>query len=53
MVKLHMGIGQKYPDRKPVHAVPYGGTEDLRSESNAIAEIFLAGKPGKWKLNRA
>jgi len=47
MVKRHMGMRQKYPDRKPVHAVPYEGIENLRPETKDLVKAFLAGKPGK------
>ena len=47
MVKRHMAMRQRYPDRKPVHGVPYEGIENLRPETEAMVEAFLAGKPGK------
>jgi len=47
MVKRHMGMRQKYPDRKPVHDIPYQGIENLRPETKALVAGFLAAKPGK------
>jgi arylsulfatase len=47
MIKRHMATRKAYPDRKPVHAVPYGGIENLRPETQELVEIFLAGKPAK------
>jgi arylsulfatase len=47
MVKRHMGMRQKYPDREPVHAVPYEGIENLRPETQDLVKAFLAGKAGK------
>ena len=47
MIKRHMGMRQKYPDRKLPHAMPYEGIEDLRPETKALVELFLAGQPKK------
>lgn len=47
MIKRHLGMRQKYPDRKPTHGVPYGGIENLRPETTAMVEAFLAAKSGK------
>jgi arylsulfatase A-like enzyme len=47
MVKRHMATREQYPDRKPVHAVPYEGIENLRPETTALVDAFLAGKPPK------
>ena len=47
MVKRHMATRQQYPDRKPVTAVPYEGIENLRPETQALVEHFLAVKPAK------
>ena len=47
VVKRHMGIRQKYPDREPFHAVPYEGIENLRPETQDLVKAFLAGKAGK------
>jgi arylsulfatase len=47
MIKRHMGMRQKYPDRKPVHGVPYEGIENLRPETQDLIKSFLAGKAGK------
>ena len=47
MIKRHMGMRQKYPDRKPVHAVPYEGIANLRPETQDLVKAFLAGKAGK------
>ena len=47
MAKRHLGMKQKYPDRKQGHDVPYGGIENLRPESKALVEAFKARKPDK------
>jgi arylsulfatase len=47
IVKRHMATRQQYPDRKPVTAVPYEGIENLRPETQALVEHFLAVKPAK------
>jgi arylsulfatase len=47
MVKRHMGMRQKHPDRKPVHDVPYQGIENLRPETRALVDAFLAAKRRK------
>ncbi len=47
MVKRHLAYKQKYPDRPPVHDMPYGGIDNLRPESKKIVEIFMLGLPQK------
>jgi arylsulfatase A-like enzyme len=47
MIKRHLGMRQKYPDRKPTPGVPYAGIENLRPETTAMVDAFLAAKPGK------
>jgi arylsulfatase len=47
MIKRHQAFKQKYPDRQPGMDVPYGGIENLRPETKALVETFLAGKPAK------
>jgi len=47
MIKRHMALKQKYPDRAAVHDTPYKGIENLRPESKKIVEIFLLGLPQK------
>jgi len=42
MVKRHMMMKQKYPDRKPTYGVPYEGIENLRPESKKLVEPFRA-----------
>jgi arylsulfatase len=46
MIKRHMMMKQKYPDRKPTYGIPYGGIENLRPESKKLVEPFkaMAGK---------
>jgi arylsulfatase len=41
MIKRHMAMKQRYPDRKPTYGVPYEGIEDLRPETQNMVEIFL------------
>jgi len=45
MVKRHMAMKMKFPDRKAVYDVPYGGIENLRPETKKVVEIFVAGSP--------
>lgn len=47
MVKRHIALKQKYPDRPPVHDIPYKGIENLRPESKKKVEIFILGLPQK------
>ena len=47
MVKRHMGMKQKYPDRKTTYGVPYGGIENLRPETKEMVRIFQAGQSKK------
>jgi arylsulfatase len=42
MVKRHMKMKEKYPDRKPTYGIPYEGIENLRPESKKLVEPFLA-----------
>jgi len=45
MIKRHMALKQKYPDRPATHGIPYEGIENLRPESKKIVEIFMLGLP--------
>jgi arylsulfatase len=47
MIKRHAAYKQMYPDREPGRDVPYGGIVNLRPETQALVESFLASKPGK------
>ena len=47
MVKRHMALKQKYPDRPTVHAKTYEGIENLKSESKKAVEIYMLGLPQK------
>jgi len=47
MVKRHMAMRQKYPDRPAVHAMPYEGIQNLRPETQALVDNFLANQPVK------
>ncbi len=47
MVKRHMAMKQKYPDRKPTYGIPYEGIEDLQPETKKLVELFLAAQPQK------
>jgi arylsulfatase len=42
MLKRHLGMKQKYPDRKQGHDVPYGGIENLRPETKALVAGMAA-----------
>ncbi len=45
MVKRHMAMKQKFPDRKPTYGVPYEGIENLRPETLKLVEIFKLSQP--------
>lgn len=45
MVKHHMALKTKYPDRPAVHGIPYEGIENLRPETIKLRYIFLRGLP--------
>jgi arylsulfatase len=47
MVKRHMAMKMKYPDRPPTMGMPYGGIEDLRPETQELLRIFAMGMPKK------
>jgi len=49
MVKRHMAFQYKYPNTKPIHAIPYGGIENLRPETKKVLEVFKLGLPQKPK----
>ena len=40
MLKRHLAMKQKYPDREPGRDLPYGGIENLRPETQALVEGF-------------
>ncbi len=42
MLKRHLGMKQKYPDREPGRDVPYGGIENLRPETKALIDSMAA-----------
>ena len=44
MMKRHMGMKQRYPDREPVRAMPYEGVENLRPETQRMVDAFKAAK---------
>ena len=43
MVKRHMVMKMRYPDRKPILAVPYEGMQGLRPETRELLRIFSLG----------
>lgn len=47
MIKRHIALKQKYPDRQPTRGIPYTGIENLRPESKKAIEIFMLGLPQK------
>jgi arylsulfatase len=47
MIKRHMMMKQRYPDTPPAYGRPYEGVENLRPESKAAVEAFMAGQPAK------
>jgi len=42
MIKRHMAMKQKFPDRQPGRDIPYGGIENLRPESKELVETMWA-----------
>jgi arylsulfatase len=44
MIKRHKAMRKTHPDREPVHGVPYAGIENLRPETQALVDAFLAAK---------
>lgn len=47
MVKRHMAMKKKFPDRPPTYGVPYAGIEDLRPETRELLRVFALGMPKK------
>lgn len=47
MLKRHMAMKKKYPDRKTTYATPYDGIENLRPETQALVDAFKASKAKK------
>lgn len=47
MLKRHMAMKEKYPDRKTTYATPYDGIENLRPETQALVDAFKASKAKK------
>ena len=45
MVKRHMAVKKKYPDRPPTVGIPYEGIENLRPETRELIRIFSLGRP--------
>jgi arylsulfatase len=45
MIKRHMALKKKYPNRPATYAKPYEGIENLRPESKKLVEIFMLGLP--------
>lgn len=44
MLKRHLGMKQKFPDREPGRDLPYGGIENLRPETQALVGAMAAQK---------
>ncbi len=44
MLKRHLGMKQKFPDREPGHDILYGGIENLRPETQALVDSITAWK---------
>jgi len=47
MIKRHMALKKKYPNRAPTHGMPYEGIENLRPETKQLVEVFKLGQPQK------
>jgi len=51
MIKRHMAMKQRFPDRQPERGLPYGGIENLRPETRALIKSMalsfsiMKGKP--------
>ena len=48
IIQRHKMRKQKYPDEGPALGIPYDGIENLRSETKAAVDAFLA-KQNSWK----
>ncbi|MCP4005988.1 MAG: sulfatase-like hydrolase/transferase, partial [bacterium] len=44
MIKRHLKLKTRYPDRPLTHAAPYAGIENLRPETREMVEVFQAGQ---------
>ncbi len=42
MLKRHLGMKQRFPDREPGRDIPYGGIENLRPETQALVDSMAA-----------
>jgi len=49
IIRRHMQRKQKYPDEGPAMGIPYDGIENLRSETEAAVEAFLAKQASPMK----
>ena len=49
VIQRHMMRKQKYPDEGPARGRPYAGIENLRPESVAAVEAFLAKQAAPMK----
>ncbi len=47
MIKRHVGLRKKFPDRPLTHGTPYQGIENLRPETKAMVGLFKASKGKK------
>ncbi|MHC5064101.1 MAG: sulfatase-like hydrolase/transferase [Planctomycetota bacterium] len=47
MLKRHMGMKQKFPDREPGRGLPYEGIDNLRPETVALVQSMAAWMKGK------
>jgi arylsulfatase len=47
VIKRHLATRKQYPDREPVHGVPYETIQNLRPETQALVESFMASQPAK------
>lgn len=45
MIKRHMALKKKYPNRAPTHGEPYAGIENLRPETLEMIRVFKLGQP--------
>jgi hypothetical protein len=44
MLKRHMALMTKYPNRPPTHGEPYAGIENLRPETLEMVRVFKLGQ---------
>ncbi len=52
MLKRHLGMKMKFPDRKSGKDYPYGGGENLRPETQALLKVYKSWHPDPKKMKK-